>query len=237
MKISIVIPAYNEEKRIGNSLKKIIKFCNKNLTDYELIIVNDFSKDNTLEIINKNKNKKTKVLKNKKNKGKGYTVKRGILNAKYPLVLFSDSDLATPIEEILKMLKYIPKYDIIIASRNLKKSDVRVKQSWYRQIMGKTFPIIVNMLAVPGIRDTQCGFKLFKTDLAKKIVSKQTINRWAFDVELLFIARKMNLKIKEVPIIWIDKEGSTITNPLRDATKMLKDVIKIQLNNFKGKYD
>jgi len=233
--ISIVIPAYNEEKRIGRSIKQIVKYLDKKKYSYEIIVVDDGSIDNTIDVVKKASNKNIRIIKNKKNMGKGYSVKTGILNAKYPLVLFSDSDLATPIEELDKFMEYIKSYDIVIASRNLKESNIKVKQPFYRQLMGKTFPLLVNLIALGGFRDTQCGFKLFKTGAAKRIVSLQTFNRFSFDVEILFIAKKLGYKIKEAPVVWIDKEGSKVS-PIKDSLKMLIDLFKIRLNNLLGKY-
>ena len=199
-------------------------------------MVDDCSKDKTNEIVTKYRDSNLKVFRNIINKGKGYSTKRGILEAKYSLVLFTDSDLATPIKELKKFVDYINHgHDIIIASRNLKESDIRVEQPFYRQLMGKTFPLLVNLIALRGFKDTQCGFKLFKTDIAKKIVRLQTFERFSFDVELLFIAKKLGYKIKEAPVVWIDKEGSKVS-PIKDSTKMLIDLFKIQYNNFLGKY-
>lgn len=236
MEISVVIPAYNEEKRIEPTLKKVINYLENNFDKYEIIVVDDCSTDNTNKIVSKYKKNNIKILRNKKNKGKGYSVKRGIQNAKYPLVLFSDSDLATPIEELGEFMNHIKEYDIIIASRNMKESYIKVKQPLYRQFMGKTFPLLVNLIALRGFKDTQCGFKLFKTDIAKKIVSLQTLKGFSFDVEILFIAKKLGYKIKEVPVVWIDKEDSKVS-PIKDSIKMLVDLFKIRYNNLLGKYE
>jgi len=235
MEMSVVIPAYNEEKRIEPTLKKAINFLDHNFDKYEIIVVDDCSTDNTNKIASRYKKNNVKILRNEKNKGKGHSVKRGLLNAKYSLVLFSDSDLATPIEELGKFMNYIKEYDIIIASRNLKGSNIKVKQPVYRQLMGKTFPLLVNLIALRGFKDTQCGFKLFKTDVAKRVVSLQTFERFSFDVEILFIAKKLGYKIKEAPVVWIDKEGSKV-NPIKDGIKMLIDLFKIRYNILLGKY-
>jgi dolichyl-phosphate beta-glucosyltransferase len=234
--ISVVIPAYNEEKRIEPTLKKVIDYLKKKFDKYEIIVVDDCSKDNTNKIVSKYKKEKVKILRNEKNKGKGYSVKRGILESKYSLVLFSDSDLATPIEELENFMQYIKENDIIIASRNLKNSERKIKQPLYRQAMGKIFPLLVNIIALKGFKDTQCGFKLFKTDAAKKIFLLQTFERFSFDIEILFIAKKLGYKIKELPVIWIDQKGSKV-NPIKDSLKMLIDLFRIRYNNIKKKYE
>ncbi|MBW2991398.1 glycosyltransferase family 2 protein [Candidatus Woesearchaeota archaeon] len=237
MRVSIVIPAFNEEKRIEKTLKRIISYCKNKFDKYEIIVVDDASKDNTVNIVMGYKKDKIRIVKNKINRGKGFSVKKGILQARYALVLFSDSDLATPIEELSKFLKYIRQgYDIIIASRNLKESNIVVKQPLYRQLMGKTFPLLVNLIALRDFRDTQCGFKLFKTRIAKKIVKYQTFERFSFDIELLFIAKKMGCRIKEAPVKWVDKAGSKL-NPLKDSISMFLDLIRLRINNLKGRYE
>jgi len=235
MELSVVIPAYNEEKRIEPTLKKVINYLDRHFDKYEIIVVDDCSTDDTNKIISRYEHDHVRVLRNETNKGKGYSVNCGILNAKYSLVLFSDSDLATPIEELGKFMEYIDDYDIIIASRNLKESRIKVKQPAHRQLIGKSFPLFVNLIALRGFKDTQCGFKLFKTAIARRIASLQTLERFSFDVEILFIAKKLGYKIKEAPVSWIDKEGSKV-NPIKDSIKMLIDLFRIRYNNLVGKY-
>ncbi|MFT7616251.1 MAG: dolichyl-phosphate beta-glucosyltransferase [Candidatus Woesearchaeota archaeon] len=235
MNLSIVIPAYNEAKRIRRTLIQMLAFLNTHNITYEIIIVDDGSTDTTLQVVRKFKGN-IKIVQNKTNLGKGFAVKTGIEHAKYDLILFSDADLATPIGEVLGMIKQIDKgHDVVIASRNLPESTIVVKQSLFRQILGKTFPLLVKLLLVPGITDTQCGFKLFTAKAAKRIVKLQTISRFSFDVELLFIARKLGFKVAEVPVTWTDQKGSTV-NPLRDGLRMLVDLVKIRVNQIKGKY-
>lgn len=237
MKISIVIPAYNEEEKIGKTLEEILKYLKNRDYSYELIVIDDGSIDNTLSIVKGfiRKNKNIRLLRNSKNKGKGYSVKKGIMSAKYPFILFSDSDLSTPILELDKMINEIKSYDIVIASRNLKKSDIAVRQPLFRTLPGKAFSLLVNLITLLGIKDTQCGFKLFKKSIAREVFPKQTINRWGFDVEILYIAKKLGYKIKEVPVTWVNSEASKL-NVLKDPFFMFIELLKIRLNNFLGKY-
>jgi dolichyl-phosphate beta-glucosyltransferase len=237
MDVSIIVPAYNEQYRIGNTLKKIDAYFKKKGCKYEIIVVDDGSTDNTVKVIKSLKNKHIHILKNGINRGKGYSVRAGIMDSENSLVLFSDADLATPVEEFDKMHDEIKKgYDIVIASRNLPESKVLVTRSIYRKIIGKTFPLIVRLLLLRGIKDTQCGFKLLKSDAAKKVVKVQFIPRFAFDVEMLFIARKKGYKIKEVPVRWNDIKGSKV-NPIKESFRMLMGIIKIKYYNITERYD
>ena len=225
MKISIVIPTYNEEKTIEKTIKEVMKYCNKNFDDYEIIVVDD-SKDSSDKILSKYK--KVVFLRNKKRMGKGYSIKRGILKATFPTVVFMDSDLSTPLKEIKKLLKFSENFDVVIGSRRMKDSNVEIKQTIKRRFAGFCFSLLVKILVVRGFKDTQCGFKLFKTDVAKKIVKLQKINGFTFDVELLFIAKKLGYKIKEVPVIWYNNNDSKV-NFIDDSIKMFIDLIKIRL--------
>jgi dolichyl-phosphate beta-glucosyltransferase len=237
MNISVVIPAYNEEKRIEPSLNLVIEYLRNNFNEYEIIVVDDCSTDNTGKIVSKYAPSNVRTIRNEINRGKGYSVKKGILNARYPMVLFSDSDLATPIEELKYFTAYITdhKYDIVIASRNLKNSNIKNRQPAYRQVIGKIFPKLVSLIIMKGFKDTQCGFKLFNSDAGKNISHLQTIDGFSFDVEMLLIAKKMGYKVKEAPVVWIDKEGSTVRT-IRDGMRMMVDLVRIKCNDISGKY-
>jgi dolichyl-phosphate beta-glucosyltransferase len=230
--LSIIIPAYNEEKRIAVTLEKIRTFLVTKKYDFEIIVVDDGSIDRTGEVVKNSglfKENKLKVLKNGTNKGKGFSIRNGIINSQGEYVLFSDSDLSTPIEEVDKLFEFIGKgYDIVIGSRGLKDSDVRIHQPWYREVMGKTFNVIVKTLIMKVFSDTQCGFKLFKAAVAKDIVSNLKIDGFSFDVEMLYVALKKGYKIKEVPIMWLNSPKSTVS-PILDSTKMFIDLIKIKM--------
>ncbi|MBI2662481.1 glycosyltransferase family 2 protein [Candidatus Woesearchaeota archaeon] len=236
MNLSIVIPAYNEEKRIKNTLESVIYFLknSEKINSYEIIIVDDGSNDNTFSSIQKNKY--ITVLKNSVNKGKGYSIKKGVLRAKCDFILFMDSDLATPMKELDTLYQSIlDGYDFVVASRNLKGSNIVVKQSKYRQFAGQFFPFFVNIIVGLKFKDTQCGFKLMKAEPAKKIFSIMTIDRFAFDVEMLYLAKNYGYKVAEVPVTWVDQKGSTV-HFLKDSWRMLHDLFKIRVNTILGKY-
>lgn len=236
--LSIVVPAYNEESRLVPSLQKIHDYLDSRNYDYELIVVSDGSTDRTAEVARRwcLPGFPLTVIDRKENRGKGYTVREGFERAGGRYVLFSDADLSTPIEEVEKLLPFFQQgFDVVIGSRSLKDSQVLVHQPWYRELMGKIFNRIVQGLAVPGIIDTQCGFKCFSRDAVKKVFPICRIDGFAFDVEILYLARKLGFKIKEVPIRWIDSPRSTIS-PIGDSLRMFRDILQVRLNDWRGFY-
>ncbi len=229
LKISIVIPTYDEEKRIEDSIKAIEQYLQINGFDYEIIISDDGSTDKTLSAVRKIMvgNEKIKLVANK-HKGKGSAVRAGIMHSTGNFVLFTDADLSTPIEEIDKLKKTLDEgYDIAIASRALPGSKILKHQSWHRELLGKFLNRIIQLLYVPGISDTQCGFKLFKGRVARELFSQQKINGFLFDVEVLYLARKKGFKIAEVPITWKHNEPSRVSI-ISDLPRVLWDLINIR---------
>ncbi|MFQ5962695.1 MAG: dolichyl-phosphate beta-glucosyltransferase [Candidatus Scalinduaceae bacterium] len=236
--LSIVIPAFNEEERINKTISKIESYLKTQNYSYEIIVVDDGSKDNTATIIRDSAdyNHNVYLLQNKENKGKGYSVKRGMLKARGEYILFSDADLSTPIKEVEKLFPLFNRdYDIVIGSRGLTESNIVVHQPFYRENMGRIFSNLVQLLTVKGIKDTQCGFKCFRGDVARDIFNRQTMSGFCFDVEVLYIASKSGYRIKEVPIIWYNSPKSKV-NPLTDPLKMLLDLLRIRFNSFKHIY-
>jgi dolichyl-phosphate beta-glucosyltransferase len=233
MRLSIIIPCYNEEKSIEKNIIEINDFLKKNkkIIKHEIIVVDDGSTDNTYYILKSLKRKidSIKINKKRKNYGKGYSVKEGVYLSKYELLIFFDADLATPLAEINKFLKE-KNFDILIGSRRLSQS--KTNRSLRRKIFGKIFSLVSNLILKIKISDPQCGIKMFKSKVAKKIFKIQKMERWSFDSEIIFIAKKMNYKIKEIPIRWNESEMTRI-NLFKDSMIMLKDLFVIRFTNYK----
>jgi dolichyl-phosphate beta-glucosyltransferase len=234
--LSIVIPAYNEEVRLPDSLKQITDFVATKPYRSEIVIVNNNSKDRTAAIIEDYARQFACVRGLfEGTQGKGAAVRTGMLAAQGQYRFICDSDLSMPIEEIDKFLPpLINSFDIAIASREARGA-VRYDEPSYRHIMGRVFNTIVRVLAVPGLQDTQCGFKMFRADVAEALFPLQTMNGWSFDVEVLFAARIWGYSIVEVPINWYYKSNTRI-HPLRDSFDMVIEVLKIRQNGMRGLY-
>lgn len=238
MFLSIVIPAYNEEKRIGKTLFSVSDYLKKQNYLYEIIVVNDGSKDRTVEVI-KNLQPSIpnlKLIDNKKNCGKGSVVRQGLLEASGQYRLFTDADNSTSIEQIEKFLPYFQEgYDIIIASRDIKGAVLDPPQPFYRRFIGNIFNLMVQViLGLWGIRDTQCGFKALNKKAAEDILPRCKIKRWAFDPEILIVGKKMGYRIKEVPVVWKNDPESKVK--FKGMVKMGIDLLRIRWNLMTGKY-
>ena len=240
MYLSVIIPAYNEEKRLPKTLEEIDKYLRKQDYDYEILVVNDGSKDKTVEIakglISKIKN--LIVTGYKKNQGKGYAVRFGMLEAKGDYRLFTDADNSTSIDHVEKIWPEFKKgFDIIIGSRDIKGAVLDPPQPWIRKlILGEGFKLYRKIIiGLWGIEDTQCGFKCFTKKATEKIFQKCRINRFAFDPEILVIAKKLGYEIKEIPIYWKNDPESKVK--FKSIIKMALDLIKIRLNLIKRIYD
>jgi glycosyltransferase involved in cell wall biosynthesis len=239
LRYSIVIPAYNESARLGATLEKVLAYVHAQNWDAEVIVVNDGSRDNTADIIRAfaAKDPTIRLLENPGNRGKGYSVRNGMLNARGHLVLFSDADLSSPIEEAPKLFQAIEQgADIAIGSRWLLAETQTQRQPLYRQIFGRIFNLLLRLTLGLPFKDTQCGFKAFKQSAAQAIFPLQMIERWGFDPEILFLARKLGFKVREVPVAWGHSGGARI-NPLVDGSKMFLEMLHIRWNSITGKYD
>lgn len=238
LKYSIVIPAYNESARISATLERVLAYVAKQGWDTEVIVVNDGSRDDTAEIVRKfsQTHPHLRLLENPGNRGKGYSVRNGMLQASGDILLFSDADLSSPIEEAEKLFAAIAGgADIAIASRWLQTEVQTQRQPFYRQLFGRIFNLMLRASLGLKFKDTQCGFKAFTRPAALAIFPLQRIERWAFDPELLYIARKKGFKVAEVPTSWAHSEGTRIS-PLRDGPRMFVEMLKIRWNALTGKY-
>lgn len=237
--LSVIIPAYNEEQRIGKSLQTILAYLRLQPYAAEVIVVDDGSRDATREAVMpfRGGTPPVHILANGQNRGKGFSVRRGFTQAGGDYLLFSDADLSTPIEEVERLLVALQRpADIAIGSRALPDSRVEVHQPWYREAMGRFFNRLVQALAVPGIRDTQCGFKCFRRDAALAICQRMTSERFGFDVEMLYLGRKLGYRVCEVPVVWRHSPQTRVRLG-RDAISMLVDLLRVRWYDICGRYD
>jgi dolichyl-phosphate beta-glucosyltransferase len=235
---SIIIPAYNESARIAASLEKILTYAAKRQWRAEIIVVDDGSKDSTVDIVRKfmARNSAIRLLQNPGNRGKGYSVRNGMLHASGEIMLFSDADLSSPIEESEKLFAAIRNgAEIAIGSRWVKTELQTVKQPLYRQLFGRIFNLLLRLILGLHYKDTQCGFKAFTRQAASDIFPLQHIERWGFDPELLYLAKRFGFKVYEVPVEWAHREGTRI-HPFKDGLRMFGDLLRIRWNAITGKY-
>jgi glycosyltransferase involved in cell wall biosynthesis len=236
---SIVIPAYNEGARLGATLERVLGYVRQQRWDAEVIVVNDGSRDNTAEIVRgfAEKDPAVRLVENPGNRGKGYSVRNGMLNARGEVVVFSDADLSSPIEEMPKLLGEISAgADIAIGSRWLRSELQTRRQSLHRQLFGRIFNVLLRIILGLQFADTQCGFKAFTRRAAQTILPLQRIERWGFDPEILFLARKFGFRVEEVPVLW-GHSGDTRIHPLIDGARMFQEMLRIRWYDLTGKYD
>ncbi len=246
--LSVIIPSYNEQKNLGRGvLDEVVTYLKTQSYPWEVILSDDGSSDGTADLLDdfaKKHGSSVKVLHNI-HAGKGPTVQSGMLQATGEWRLFTDFDQSTPLAEVEKLLSWAEQgYEIVIGSREIKGAH-RDEEPWYRHLMGKGFNLLVQTLAVPGIMDTQCGFKLFSAQAAEQLFGDLHIYgrqeerhdafTGAFDVEILFLARKRGLRIKEVPITWSHHETDRVS-PVKDSARMLRDILMVRLADLQGKY-
>lgn len=240
MHLSVIIPAYNEEKRLPKTLAEIDRYLSKQSYDYEILVVNDGSKDRTIEVAKSlvSQIKNLKPTGYEINQGKGYAVKFGMLEAKGEYRIFTDADNSTSIDQIEKIWpEFKENYDIVIGSRDVKGAVFDPPQPWLRQIiLGEGFKLFRKIIiGLWGIEDTQCGFKCFKKQVVEDVLPKCKINRFAFDPEILLIAKKIGYKIKEIPVYWKNDPDSKVKP--KWIVNMATDLFKIKWNLLKGVYD
>ncbi|MEI7556357.1 dolichyl-phosphate beta-glucosyltransferase [Candidatus Chlorohelix sp.] len=241
--LSIVIPVFNEEQRIKPSLVKILDYFQNKPFKWEILLVDDGSKDKGISLakeILKNK-EEFRVISYGENRGKGYALKQGVLASHGKYILFTDADLATPIDELDKMLPWFEPnsenngYDIVQGSRKMIGATIEQHQPWLRESLGKVFTWLSNKVANSHVSDVTCGFKCYRREIGHQIYAFQHLYDWSFDSEIIFIARKYGYKIKEVPVHWHDVRGTKV-RLIKDVTRSLKGLLLIRINNWRGNY-
>ena len=235
--LSIVIPAFNEEQRLPATLEKIANYIREKRPDTEVIVVDDGSTDKTAEVAGAwtGKIAQLRVVSNGRNRGKGFSVRHGSLEAKGDIILFTDADLSAPIEQGEKLLAALQSHDVAIGSRAVDRSLIEVHESAFREFAGIIFNKIVRVILRLPFVDTQCGFKAFRRDRCLIIFEQQTIERFGFDPELLYLGRHHGLSIVEVPVRWAHSPATKV-NMMRDSVQMFLDVFVIRWNALRGRY-
>lgn len=238
--ISIIIPAFEESNRLGDSIRKILSYIKKEKLNAELIIVDDGSKDKTAEVGKKVcaefPDLETRVIRYEQNRGKGFAVKTGLLEAKGEIALFSDADLSTPIEELSKLVEPIKngQFDVTFGSRALDRTLIGTHQPWRREQSGKVFNLMVRTLTGLPFWDTQCGFKAFNMEKFRPLLALMVIDRFGFDVEFLYVAYFKGLRLNEIPVKWNDADGSKLS--FKTGLYAFQEVYQIRKNAKKGLY-
>ena len=238
-RLSIIIPALNESARIGATLERVLSCVRERNWDAEVLVINDGSTDNTVTIVQQwaRTHHELHLIENEGNRGKGFSVRNGLLQASGDIVMFTDADLSSPIEEAERLFEAIAAgADVAIGSRWLDKQKQTRHQPLYRRFFGRCYNWLTRTVMGLPYKDTQCGFKAFRREAAQCIFRLQTIERWGFDPEILFIAQKLHLRIVEVPVTWGHDERSRISY-LRDGTQMLREMVEIRSNSLRGRYD
>lgn len=235
--LSIIIPAYNEESRLPRTLERVFQFLEGQAYTSEVVLVENGSSDRTMEIAQEQARQHSNlIVLHEEKRGKGNAVQRGILEAHGEYRFLCDADLSMPIEELPKFLPpQLGDFDIAIGSREAPGA-VRYNEPPYRHLGGRAINLIIRLFILPGLHDTQCGFKCFHARTANAIFRQQTLTGWSFDIELLYLARRKKMRIKEIPIHWYFEKDSKVS-AVRDALRMISDIFRIHLNALRGRYD
>jgi dolichyl-phosphate beta-glucosyltransferase len=228
IQLSIVVPAFNEETRLAGSLEQIRGYCQRRHRRYEVVVADDGSTDGTAPMVRRLMEgwAELRLVTNSVNRGKGYATRRGVLSARGDWILCSDADLSTPIEQLELLLRAGQEHEVVIGSRSIAGARITVHQPFHRELMGRVFNWTVRLLVVPGHADTQCGFKLYRREAARRIFEQLTIEGFAFDVEALYLAHRLGYRVAEVPVVWLNDERSKV-RVLSDPPRMFMDVLRI----------
>lgn len=235
LRLSIVVPAFNEGPRLGATLERLSTFASGFPDGCEILVVDDGSRDATASIASDFSGRGVRLLRMEKNRGKGAALRTGVLASRGEEVLLCDADLSTPIEDYARLREALESHSLVLGSRAVAGSRITRRQPRLREIMGKTFNLLVRALAVRGFRDTQCGFKLLRGETARSLFAALTIERFAFDVELVWLARRRGIEVAEVGVTWHDSPASRV-HPIRDSWSMLVDILRIRWRHRREKH-
>ena len=231
--LSVVIPAFNEAARLPRTLERVTAFLREGSRSYEVLVADDGSTDDTAQ---KARAAGATVLRDDRNRGKGHAVRRGMLAARGQRRLMTDADLSTPIEELPRFLARMDEgFDVVIGSRALPGSTIEVHQPWFRENVGRVYNLFVRALALPGLRDTQCGFKLWSARAAREAFSAARLDGFSFDVEALYVARKRGYRIAEIPVVWRNDAASRVG--LGGGSRAFPDLLRIRWHDWTGRYE
>jgi glycosyltransferase involved in cell wall biosynthesis len=235
--LSIIIPAHNEELRLPRTLMQVFSFLEQQTYQAEVVVVENGSSDRTLELAHEFAAIHPNLLVlHEEQPGKGNAVRRGVMEATGEYRFICDADLSMPIEEVGKFLPPVSTgFDVVIASREAPGA-VRYNEPPYRHWGGRAINLVIRLLILPGLKDTQCGFKCFRAGAAEKLFSQQTLGGWSFDIEILYLARKKRMSIREVPVQWYFDVNSKVS-AVRDALRMIGDIFRIHIHALRGRYD
>ena len=239
LSLSIVIPAYNEAALIERTVLGVLEYLRHGFARFEVIVSDDGSTDGTVGIVEalQSLHPEVRLITSPLNRGKGHAVRAGMLTATMELVLFADADMSTPITELGLLIQQmsVSGADVVIGSRAHPQSSIEIRQPWYREYMGRTFNIMLRVLMLTDMHDTQCGFKLFRLEAGRMIFGRMRVDRFSFDVEALYIAGRLGLKVAEVPVRWINHEDSRV-RIVRDSMGMLVDLLLVRARALLGAY-
>ena len=237
VELSVIIPAYNEERRIEPGLRQALDYLSRRKLPYELLVVDDGSKDGTAKVAEAFAGQGVRVLRHERNRGKGAAVRTGLLASRGRKVLITDADFSTPIEEVEKLERRLQNgTPLVIGSRGLADSQIGQRQPFYREMMGRTFNRLIRIFGVRGIKDTQCGFKLTRGDEGRGLASELKIEGFAYDVELIWLARRRGYNVAEVGVVWVNSPDSRV-DPIRSSFSMLRDVLTMRLRHRRPRGD
>ncbi|PYQ65243.1 MAG: glycosyl transferase [Acidobacteria bacterium] len=231
IELSVIVPAYNEERRLAPGLRQALEYLARRREPFELLVVDDGSRDETARVAESFAGQGVRVVRHERNRGKGAAVRTGLLASRGRKVLISDADFSTPIEEIEKLERFLQDgTPLVIGSRGLADSQIRQRQPFYREMMGRTFNRLIRLFGVRGIRDTQCGFKLARGEEGRRIAAELKIEGFAWDVEMIWLARRRGYRIAEVGVVWVNSPDSRV-DPIRSSFSMFRDVITMRLRH------